>query len=111
MQKSFFTFAVMLFVIMSITILNAQNTGVQEKYSQVRILSTTQSDFYRINAVGLFFDGGVMKKGEYFETLLSESEIALLNKSGVPYQVTIEDWAAYYNGLPKMSEMDIPKMC
>ena len=107
MQKSFFTFAVMLFVIMSITILNAQNTGVQEKYSQVRILSTTQSDFYRINAVGLFFDGGVMKKGEYFETLLSESEIALLNKSGVPYQVTIEDWAAYYNGLPKMSEMDI----
>ncbi len=77
--------------------LYAQNNGVQEKYSQVRISITSPSDFRKMESQGLFVDEGIYnKKGQYFETWLSESEIAMLKKSGVSYDVTIEDWATHY---------------
>jgi uncharacterized repeat protein (TIGR01451 family) len=68
-----------------------------EKYSQVRIFAKTDQDFKKIQQAGLFLDHGIRKPGIYFETWLSETEINLLNNSGVPYQVTIDDWDTYYN--------------
>jgi|WetSurMetagenome_2_1015567.scaffolds.fasta_scaffold40427_2 carboxypeptidase T len=83
----------------------AQNvySNENEKYSQVRIFATSPSDFQKIQNAGLFFDGGIHKPGLYFETWLSESEIAMLKNSGVSYQVTIDDWMQYYNNVHKNS--------
>ena len=81
----------------------AQNDNGTEKYSKVRIYSTTLSDFQKISNSGLHLEGGLHKKGVYFETWLSESEIAMLNKSGVPYEIMIKDWMDYYNSFQPLT--------
>jgi hypothetical protein len=79
----------------------------QEKYSQVRIFATTQNDFKRLTQVDLHLEHGNRKPGVYIESWLSATEIDLLNKSGVAYQITIPDWMEYYNSLPQMSPAQI----
>ncbi|MBI5402175.1 MAG: T9SS type A sorting domain-containing protein [Ignavibacteriae bacterium] len=74
----------------------AQNSNGTEKYSQVRISMSSESNFKKLSDVDLHLDHGIYKKGLYFETWLSETEISLLKQSGVPYEVTIDDWMAYY---------------
>ncbi|MCX6161362.1 MAG: M14 family zinc carboxypeptidase [Ignavibacteriae bacterium] len=108
-MKKLFSSSVFLAVITIIFTLNlnAQNTNSQEKYSQVRIFAASQNDFSRMGNAGLFLDGGINYKGQYFETWLSESEIKLLQLSGVPYTITIDDWMKYYNSFPKMSQGEI----
>ncbi len=91
-----------------ITALFASDSFAQtEKYSQVRIFATSQSDFNRISQADLHLDHGVSKPGLYFETWLSASEIELLKKSGVSYQITIDDWDTYYKSLPTMSPAEV----
>ena len=79
-------------------------SGNLEKFSQVRIFATSPSDFRRIEAAGLFIDNGITKQGQYSDSWLSASEIELLKKSGVSYQILIDDWDSYYAGLPTLSE-------
>ncbi|MDQ1265060.1 MAG: carboxypeptidase [Bacteroidota bacterium] len=86
---------------------NANSNNVREKYSQVRIFASSHNDFAKIGNAGLFLDGGVNYKNQYFETWLSESEIKLLQLSGVPYMVTVDDWMKYYNSFPKMTQGEI----
>ncbi len=87
----------------------SQNNNVMEKYSQVRIYATTHSDFQKIQNSGLFFDGGIRKPGLYFETWLSESEIKMLKNSGVPYEITIDDWMKYYENAQRESKNNFTK--
>jgi hypothetical protein len=68
-----------------------------QKYSQVRIFTKSPEDFQKLGNAGLFMDGGLNKPGQYFETWLSQDEINLVQKSGIAYQVLIDDWDAYYN--------------
>jgi carboxypeptidase T len=97
-----------LFIILSILLYFTINAFVQtgnsnnpahndKKFSQVRIFAKTDVDFKIIQQAGLFLDHGIRKPGNYFETWLSEYEIQALNRSGVPYEITINDWDAYYN--------------
>ena len=74
----------------------SQYNNVQEKYSQVRINFTSDFDVQRMANAGLFLDHG-SRKGNFFETWLSESEIAMLKNSGVPFQILIDDWMSYYS--------------
>jgi hypothetical protein len=41
------------------------------------------------------------------EAWLSEYEMNLLNQSGVPYEVLVDDWMEYYNAQPKMTDMEV----
>jgi carboxypeptidase T len=68
-----------------------------QKYSQVQILTQSPADFQKLTEAGLFLDGGLNKPGQYFETWLSQDEINMVQKSGVPYKVLIDDWDAYFN--------------
>lgn len=107
-MKIFKLFLITLIVIaLSANFLFAQKNEGDEKYSQVRIFAITNYDFQKLANADLHLDGGIHKPGLYFETWLSESEIELLKKSGVSYQVTIPDWMEYYNNLPKMSPFDV----
>lgn len=110
MKKNLLLTAIILFVASFLfTNLFAQknyNNG-QEKYSKVRISLKTETDARKLTTADLHLEGGISKPGEYFETWLSETEIALLNKSGVPYTIEIADWMQYYNSLPTMSPAQI----
>ncbi|MFA5404898.1 MAG: hypothetical protein WC358_08190, partial [Ignavibacteria bacterium] len=104
-KNLFIAIAVALLFVASYTF--AQNNNGTEKYSQVRIYATSDNDFVKMGNAGLFLDGGIHKKGLYFETWLSESEISMLKNSGVSYQITINDWMEYYNSIPNMTAMEI----
>ncbi|MCI0473048.1 MAG: T9SS type A sorting domain-containing protein [Ignavibacteria bacterium] len=80
------------------------NNGI-EKYSQVRISITSDNDIRKMQNSGLFLDGGIYKKGLYFETWLSASEIDMLRSSGVPFFVTVDDWLTYYSDRQKINQV------
>ncbi|HRI84815.1 MAG TPA: M14 family zinc carboxypeptidase [Ignavibacteria bacterium] len=86
---------------------NSQNFK-QEKYSQVRIFSQGENADKRIIDAGLLIDHAV-RKADYTDAWLSESEIKMLDNSGVPYNILIPDWENYYESLPKMSRSEIQK--
>ncbi|MGA2667547.1 MAG: M14 family zinc carboxypeptidase, partial [Ignavibacteria bacterium] len=79
------------------------------KVSQVRIFAKSDADFLKIEQAGLYFDGGLSKRGKYFETSLDENEMHMLNRSGVSYQIIIDDIDAYQKTMPKMSDIEIQK--
>lgn len=103
MKKLILTLVIL---ILTNIIIYAQNI---EKYSQVRIFATTHQSFQAMESVGLFLDHGIYKKGLYYETWLSESEIELLKKSGVPFVIIVDDWDKYYKSIPQMSPMEIQR--
>lgn len=107
LKKIFIAITVLFLSTVSFTY--AQKNDETGKFSQVKIYATTDNDFVKIANAGLLLEGGIHKKGIYFETWLSENEISMLKKSGVPYEVTIPDWKTYYEGFPKMSNYDIQK--
>ncbi|MEO8512168.1 MAG: M14 family zinc carboxypeptidase [Ignavibacteria bacterium] len=74
-----------------------------EKYSQVKIFATGESDFKRLEQAGLDLDHVEAAKN-YVIAWLSAKEIEMLKTSGVGYQVTIDDWMQYYNTRPVMDE-------
>ena len=78
----------------------------QEKHSQVKIFASDKSDFDRIENAGLHLDH-VESMDNYVIAWLSSSEIESLKKSGVGYQVTVEDWMEYYNSRPQMTESEM----
>ena len=85
----------------------SSQTEQQPKYSNVRIFATTPADFQKIQATGLDIDHASTKMGLYSDTWLSEYEISLLQKSGVPYQILVDDWMQYYNSRPKMTQAEM----
>ena len=106
-----YRFFTLLFIILffSNNILLSQKVydNEHQKYSQVRIFAVSDYDFQKIQDAGLCLDAGIHKPGVYFETILSENEINNLNKSGVKYEILINDWQLYYKNLPKMSNSDM----
>lgn len=82
------------------------NSEIQEKHSQVKIFASTDLDIKRIEDAGLHMDHAE-NNGDHLITWLSASEIEMLKKSGIAYQVTVDDWMAYYNSLPKMTEAEM----
>jgi carboxypeptidase T len=78
-----------------------------EKVSKVRIYAKSDNDFDKMQQQGLFLDGGIYKPGLYFETALTTSEISMLQRSGVSYEIMIDDMDAYQKSLPKMTEAEI----
>ncbi|MCI0449555.1 MAG: T9SS type A sorting domain-containing protein [Chlorobi bacterium] len=86
----------------------SSNTVIDEpKYSEVRVFATNASDFERMKNVDLIIDHANRKPGHYLDAWLSEYEIGLLQKSGVPYQILVEDWMEYFNSQPKMTQSEI----
>jgi len=103
MKKLIILICCLLLVGFSIKDTNAQNI---EKYSKVMIYAKTDWDFKKLANTGLFLDGGIRKPGYYFETWLSETEIEMLRNSGVPFDITIDDWDTYYSNLQRTNYID-----
>ena len=111
MKKIFLLFAVLIFYILSTVIFpnnlySQTNKNKTEKYSKVRIFVKNNSDAAKLQSSDLHIDHSIRKK-DFAEAWLSESEIEMLKKSGISYQILINDWNKYYNDLPKMSPSEI----
>lgn len=101
--KNLLAFSIALLFIANLAF--AQNNNGIEKYSQVRISMSSEENFKKLADAGLFLDHGTYKKGLYYETWLSETEIKMLVNSGVSYQVMVDDWYAYFNQMNKNSNV------
>lgn len=106
----FLTAAIVYFSFNAFTFKDDSSTKerTQPKYSNVRIFAKSPADFQKIEHAGLIIEHAMTKAGQYSDTWLSEQEIGLLNNSGIPYEILIDDWDVYYNAQPRMSqgEMD-----
>ena len=81
----------------------------QEKFSNVRIFDKTAADIQKMHDAGLDIDHSTGKLGEYRDAWLSETELNALRRSGIPYQILVDDWAEYYKNQPVMTSEDVQK--
>jgi len=87
MKKELFTLIISLLVFLT--------AAAQENYSRVRI-SLKGKNVQEIAAAGIDISEGVYKKGAWFETDLSSSEIDKISKSGFQYETRIADVSTFY---------------
>ncbi|MEP7146245.1 MAG: M14 family zinc carboxypeptidase, partial [bacterium] len=73
----------------------------------LKVFVKNQDDAKNIMREGLFIDHAESHEGEYIEVWLSDAEIEKLNRSGVPYEIVINDFEKYYNDLPKMTSAEM----
>ncbi len=83
------------------------NINSNPKYSLVKVFAHGEQDMKKIMREGLFFDHVDHNDGDYFETWISDSELEMLSKSGVAYEIVIDDFETYFNSLPQMSDAEI----
>ena len=87
MKKEFFTLIISLLVFLA--------ASAQDNYSRVRIFLDGKS-MQQLAATGIAIEEGTFKKGAYFETDLSSSEIARVVEAGFKYETRIADVAQFY---------------
>jgi hypothetical protein len=107
-------FTLLTLTIMSLVLLgnsgsNSDNTtkNTNPKHSLVKVFANGEQDMKRIMREGLFFDHTDHMDGGYFESWISADELDMLRKSGVAYEIVIDDFEAYYNALPEMTNAEI----
>ena len=66
-----------------------------EKYSRVKIY-IGEAEIIQLAQAGLTFDHGEMKKGYWFISDFSETEIAIVKEKGFSYEVQIDDVKQFY---------------
>lgn len=89
------------------TNINSNETNPDQKYSKVKVYVKNDHDIKKLMNEGLFFDHAESVPGEFIETWLSEAELGMVKKSGISYEVTVQDWNKYYSEQPKMTQSEI----
>ncbi len=69
----------------------------QERYSQVQIPVASSIELQRIAKLGIAVDHFGGKIGGNISIFLSASELQTLDKAGITYTITINDWQKFYN--------------
>lgn len=69
---------------------------VQEIYQKAKIYYNNSSDLQRLDALGIPIEHGVHKKGHFFISDFSISELDRVRNAGFNIEVLIEDSAAYF---------------
>ena len=77
-----------------------------QQYSKVKIF-TDEHPLKEVAQLGIAVDHGIVKKGQYFITDLSEYEIQKLQTANIPFEILIDDVEKYYQERnKKASESD-----
>jgi hypothetical protein len=87
MKKEIITFVISLMIVLA--------APAQENYSKVRIFLDGKN-IQQLAATGIAIEEGTLKKGSYFETDLSTSEIERVSESGFNYEIRIADVSKFY---------------
>ncbi|MFP4556701.1 MAG: M14 family zinc carboxypeptidase [Bacteroidales bacterium] len=79
-------------LLLSVLLLNAQT----EKYHRVKIETPEKTDMLILASLGLPLESLERKQGAYIIGEYSDSDLELLDKSGLRYEITIEDMSSFY---------------
>ena len=93
------------FLLISFFILTSFNIFSQN-YKQVRIFLNDKNDIQTLINAGMEFDHLNFNKNNSIDVFLSEDDFSLLESSSFNYEILIDNWYAYYDNLPKMTEAE-----
>lgn len=82
---------------------------LQEKYQRAKINYNTTTDLAQLDALGIPMDHGIHKRGYYFISEFSVSELETARNAGYSVEVLIEDATAYFleqNAMPTYSNVN-----
>ena len=85
-----------LFITISLLFFSFANSQESELYHKVKINYISSENFDRLVQSGIPLDHGIHKKNQYFESDFSESEIQVIEKLNIDYNIEIYDLKSYY---------------
>ncbi|MBK6876826.1 MAG: hypothetical protein IPG99_10355 [Ignavibacteria bacterium] len=88
--------------------LSANEVSANEKYMLVRLTGSQQAIASAMNLADVHIDHAI-KKENYLEAWLSQTEFDALKITGIQYQIMIPDWDTHYSNFPKMTDAEIRK--
>ncbi len=95
-----------LFLLIGFFSFSLSATPAQIKYSEVRIFIVDKTDIFSLQNSGLQFDH--IRRGQnYFDVVLDEKEIEILQSSGMHYQILIDDVVTDYLNKTAMSPAEL----
>ena len=77
-----------------------------QNVKQIKLIINNEIDKQKAISLSLDFEHSIIDKEGSFTMFVNEKEFAAISNSGVNYQILIDDWHAYYNSLPKLSETE-----
>lgn len=81
--------------------------GIQaQTYKKVKIYINNRSDIQYLYQAGLEIDHAAVTKDNGLIVFLDDEEFSKLQMTNFSYEVLIDDWAQYYNNLPRLSERE-----
>lgn len=102
MGEGYSIFSLFVFLFFLLALLSFQSGERHIKYSEVRIFLPSKEVFSLLAQQGLILPEAKIEKNAIV-TVLNESDIAILQNSGVEYEILIADVVEEYNRRPKLS--------
>ena len=93
------------FLLVSLFIFTSLNIFSQN-YKEVKIYLNDKNDIQTLVDAGMEFDHFNFNKDNSIDVFISDNDFDILKNTGFNYEVLIEDWFAYYENIPKMSEAE-----
>lgn len=81
-------------------------TAFSQSYKKIKLFLNNESDMQRASLLALDFEHSVIDKNGGFEIFVNENEFQSIVHSGLNYEILINDWNAYYNSLPRLTEAE-----
>jgi len=85
---------------------SASSQDLTVKYSKVRVYANSNEDVLSMNKAGLAFDH-VIARANYFDVVFNDWEMDRLKKTGVSFEILVNDLEAEYQSRPKLSQADL----
>lgn len=77
-----------------------------QNYKQVKIYFDSLRDITDLRNAGLEFDHFHLAKDNALTVFISDEEFTILQSTGFRYDILIDDWYAYYNNIPELTESE-----
>ena len=77
-----------------------------QNVKKVKLFINNNSDLQKANSLSIDLEHAVLDKEGSLILFLDEYEFNAVESSGLNYEILIDDWNAYYNSLPKLTEAE-----
>jgi murein tripeptide amidase MpaA len=91
---------ILLFLICFTVLINA------ESFKKIKIFYRDKSDIENIAKNGIDLTEAYFNKYNEIELFVNENELNRIISSGIKFEILIDDWAKYYESLPKLTESE-----
>ena len=77
-----------------------------QNIKKVKLFLNNDSDMQKAYSLSIDLEHSLRDKEGGIVLFVDESEFKAISNSGLNYEILIDDWKAYYNSLPKLSEAE-----